>query len=207
MAQYFENLPDTFYDLSGRSPSRPIVVKNITARTKLVDLIPSTVYYSYQVQEGETPEIIAAKYYGSPSRHWIVLFANNIVDAQYDWPLSYDAFNKYIVSKYGSIETAKTEIHHYEKTITKTDSYTGVTTTNTYIIDSTAYASLPETETQTVNLTNGSTITIITTRGIVYAFDFEELENDRKRNIKLIDKVYVSQLEAELYTTFNDSGV
>ena len=207
MAEYFENHPSTLYDLSGKSPSRPIVVKNITARSKLSELIPSTVYYTYQVQEGETPEIIADKYYGSSTRHWIILFANNIVDAQYDWPLSYDAFNKYIVKKYGSIENSKTEIHHYEKSITKTDSYTGVTTTKTYTIDATAYANLPETETQTVNLVNGSTITIVTKRSIVYAYDFEEVENDEKRNIKIVDKVYVGQLEAELSTIFNNSGV
>lgn len=207
MAEFFRNLPSTLYDLTGNKPANPILIKDITARSKLIAGIPSYVFYKYQIQEGETPEIIADKYYGSSGRHWIVMFANNIVDPQYDWPLSYDAFNKYIESKYGSDAAAKTQIHHYEKTIVKTDSFTGKVTTETYEIDATAYALLPETSTQNINLTDGSTVNIVTTRSIVYAYDYEEQENDKKRNINLIDKIYVNQLETELQNIFKTTGI
>lgn len=206
MPQYFENFPTALYDQSGIKPQRPIVVTNIIARSRLLSDLNSSVYYTYQVQDGETPEIIADKYYGSSGRHWIVMYANNIVDAQYDWPLNYDAFNKYIENKYGSDATAKTQIHHYEKTIQKTDSFTGKITTETYEIDATAYAALPDTSTENINLSDGSTVNIITTRSIVYAYDYEETQNDKKRNIKIIDKLYVSQLEAELSNIFKQLG-
>lgn len=206
MAKYFENFPLTLYDQSGNKPERPIVVTNIIARSHLLSDLNSAVYYSYQVQEGETPEIIADKYYGASGRHWIILYANNIVDPQYDWPLGYDAFNKYIEAKYGSDTIAKTQIHHYEKTIVKTDSFTGKITTETYEIDATAYAALPDTSTQNINLTDGSTVNIVTTRAVVYAYDYEEFENDKKRNIKIIDKTYVGQLESELSNIFKQLG-
>ena len=202
MAEYFENLPNTLYTLDSTPPVNPILVKNITARAKVIARLSSTVYYKYQIKEGETPEIIAFKYYVSPGRHWIVLYANNIVDPQYDWPLGYSAFDKFIVNKYTSDALAKTTVHHYEKTITKTYSGTGTITENVYEIDATAYALLPNTETVSLNLVGGSTVQIVTTRSIVYCYDYEERLNNEKRNIRLIDKSYVSRIEAELESIF-----
>ena len=34
----------------------------------------------YDVKDGETPEMIAHKYYGDVNLHWIVLIANDIID-------------------------------------------------------------------------------------------------------------------------------
>ena len=114
---YFDNLPNMLYDLSGVSPLKPIVIKNILARAKIRETLknPSLIYYTYNIKGTDTPEIIADKYYGNSNRHWIILLANDIVDPQYDWPLSDTEFGKYIISKYRSISNAKTSIHHYEK--------------------------------------------------------------------------------------------
>lgn len=207
MAEYFQNIPQIYYDLVGSNKSFPVVASNITARARLLTNLNATVYYSYLVKEGETPESIADKYYGTSGRHWIVMLANNIVDPQYDWPLSYDAFNKYITGKYGSLETAQTTIHHYEKTITKTDSVTNNTTTQTFEIDKTAYDLLPDSLYETINLKNGSSVSIVITRSAIDCYTHETNENERKRTIKLVDKAYVNQLESELSAMFNRSGV
>lgn len=207
MAEYFATLPKTLYDLRGDKPSNPLIVANITARAKVVNVINSLVFYKYQVKENETPEMIADKYYGSPGRHWIVLLANNIVDPQYDWPLGYQSFVSFVASKYGSLAAAQATIHHYEKTVTKLYSVTNYETTTVYEIDKTAYDAMAGSTTSVINLTGGGSVTITTSKAPVYAYDYEERVNENKRNINLIDKVYVNQLESELGSIFKNVGI
>lgn len=92
-------------------------------------------YHVYEIQDGETPEIIAEKVYGDSGVGWMVIYANSILDPQFDWPLTYTQFQNYIKSKYGSIESAKTGIHHYEKVVTKTNSSSDVETVSRFIIN------------------------------------------------------------------------
>jgi hypothetical protein len=35
------------------------------------------------------------------------------MDPRFDVPLKYDEFNQFLVEKYGSVETAMSQIHHY----------------------------------------------------------------------------------------------
>ena len=67
---------------------------------------------TYNVKEGQTPEIIADKLYGDPNLHWIVLYVNNITDRYHDWPLSTPQFLDMIDEKYDNVDA----IHHYEIT-------------------------------------------------------------------------------------------
>jgi hypothetical protein len=197
---YFEKFPLYFYGLSADKSQQPKVVTNILARTKMIDSIKNSsyVYYTYDVQDGDTPEILASKYYDNPNRHWIILFANDIVDPVYDWPLSTRDFANFIDAKYGSYATASTQIHHYEKIITKTDSLTRTVTVNRYEVDSTTYATIPASTFETFDLKDGNSVTIETTKRIVYAYDYENDLNESKRSIKIIDKAYISQIENEL---------
>jgi len=201
---YFDQLPNMFYDLSGISPANPIITKNILARAKIRETLKnaSLIYYTYNIKDTDTPEIIADKYYGNPNRHWIVLIANNIVDPQYDWPMPYRIFDNFIVNKYGSLSSAKTTVHHYNKIITKVDSFTGFITETKYEIDADTYASLPATTNEVFNLTGGGTVTITTTKEAITQYSYEDSLNESKRVIKIIDKVYASQIENELENIF-----
>lgn len=200
--QYFSNLPRIFYDLSGKKPAVPRVVTNILARAHLVKTISenSLIYYTYDAKDSDTPEIIAEKYYGDAGLHWLVLFANNVVDPFYDWVLPYDDFVAFLIGKYGSIQAAQTTIDHYTKTISKHDSLSGDTFTQVYTIDQTTYNTLPDSSFITVNLVNGTTLTITTTRQQVMAYDAETANNEAKRTIKIIDKKYVGEIVKELKT-------
>jgi hypothetical protein len=93
-------------------------------------------YYVLELEDGDTPEILAEKIYGDSGVGWLIIYANNILDPQFDWPLDYRSFSKYIIGKYGSIENAKITPHHYEKVVERYDSETGVTTTDRYWINS-----------------------------------------------------------------------
>ena len=134
------------------------------------------------------------------------MFANNIVDPFYDWPLSDQNFVAFIKSKYTTISNAQTTYHHYEKVITKTDSFTKTITSNSYVVDYNTYLSLPAVaEYQTINLKDGNTVQIETSRNAVTNYDYESQLNESKRKIKIIDKVYVPQIEKEFLNlvTFN----
>jgi Base plate wedge protein 53 len=113
---------DTITDIFFRVGFLKNVINNISA------------YYVYDVQEGDTPDLLAEKIYGDRGAAWVILYANNITDPQFDWPLPYDAFIKMIIDKYGSVEVAQTTIHHSEMTITRTNQY-GESHSDTYIID------------------------------------------------------------------------
>ena len=150
-------------------------------------------YYTYDIQEGDTPEMIAEKFYGDAERHWIVLLLNDIMDPFYDWPLSYRNFTKFIESKYiGGASYASSTIHHYSKVITKSDSSTGDISSQTYIIDLDTYNNTPH------SVVSAGTITVTTDKSTTTIYDYEEQLNESKRTIKLLRKEYASQVEDEL---------
>ena len=66
----------------------------------------------YDVQELETPEIVADKHHGSPAYHWIVMLINNISDVNHDWVKSTRQMQRYLQDKYTTAQLD--EVHHYE---------------------------------------------------------------------------------------------
>lgn len=202
--RFFQYFPIVNYDITGDLPRQSRTVTDILSRAKILDSIKSQtfIYYQYVVRDGDTPEILAYNYYGNTNRHWIILLANDIVDVFYDWPLNSTNFDKYITKKYGSFSTAQTTYSHYEKVITKLDSVTNTTTVNSYKLDYDTYVSLPSSFVQTINLKDGNSVTITTTKKAVTYFDYEYDLNESKRNIKIIDQQYVPQIENELKYLF-----
>lgn len=196
---YFDQFPLVAYSTDFIDDGSVKAVTNIMARIRFREVVKNNtlVYYTYDIQDSDTPEIIAHKYYGSPNRHWIVLLANDILNPFYDWPLPYEVFTQFIIAKYGSILQASTTIDHYNQVITKTDSATGVVTIRKYEIDQATYNLLPATDTQTINLSNGTSILMVTTTEAINAYDTEFDLNETKRTIKLIDASYIPQIENE----------
>ena len=109
---YFSKFPKGLYDIDGNGVNK--LVTDLMVRVKLREKIKDelAIYDSYDVPNGETPEITAFKHFGDSEYHWIILITNNMTDAYYDWPLSTQAFETYITDKY----TNPDAIHHYEIT-------------------------------------------------------------------------------------------
>ena len=101
MSKYFNYFPKTFYTSNSDSIGVDSIT-NIIARFAFEDSLKqnSIAFYPYQIQETDTPEIIAHKFYGNSERHWIVLLLNDIIDPQFDWPLKSDTLIKFIDKKY-----------------------------------------------------------------------------------------------------------
>ena len=193
--QYFDTLPKIVYT---NSAGQSLAMTNLLARASVIPQIlkDPLVYYSYDIQEGDTPEIIAHKYYGDSYRYWIVLFANELLDPQWDWPMTYNMFEQYLADKYPSTNIY-VEVEYYEKVITQYDVNTQTTTVNKVRIDEDIYNSLPVTQTATYTLPTGP-VTITTERNAVSIYDYELALNESKINIKILNSNYVNEVENQL---------
>ena len=135
MANFLDNFPRVNYDITRNKLTNYQIVTDITFRMRIIrEVIENTAaYFEYVITDTDTPEILAEKVYGNPEAYWIILYANDIFDPQYDWPLNYRSFNNYIINKYGSTANAQGTIHHYEKVIERT--VDGITTTFRYDVN------------------------------------------------------------------------
>lgn len=107
---YFQKFPITYYSLDDLNSVQ--VVTNITLRNTISNEIKNNfaVFDEYDIKEGETPELVADKFYNNPSYHWVILHMNEVLDPRYNWPLSQNDLNKHVEQKYASINAT----HHYE---------------------------------------------------------------------------------------------
>lgn len=100
---YFKYLPKLLYSTSNEAPNYKLVTNLLAKSAFITDALKNiTIYYPYDIQDGEKPEDVANLFYNDPSKYWIVLMANNITDPQYDWVLDSNNFEKYINRKYSS---------------------------------------------------------------------------------------------------------
>ena len=189
--QYFNQLPKIIeYDTNGVGR----VFTNLLNRVSIIpELLKNPlVYYQYTTQDGDTPEIIAAKYYGDSYRYWIVLFANELLDPQWNWPLSNKVFEEYVTKKYPNIQTT-VEIHHREKILTQYDSGTNTETVNRVKISEFDYNQLVESN-YYKSLPTGDVLVEVTKREVTY-YEYEMELNDAKKTINLLNSRYVDQIE------------
>ena len=97
---YFENFPLIIYDSVGDGNFK--VVTNLLKRVALRSNVRANtlLYDTYDVKEGETPEMIADKLYGDSNLHWVVLYVNGITDRYHQWPMSTPQFLAFLNDKY-----------------------------------------------------------------------------------------------------------
>ena len=211
MAKYFNYFPKTLYTANNKSSGLDTVT-NIIARFGFESKLKenSSAFYKYSIQESDTPEIIAGKYYENPERHWIVLLFNDIVDPQYDWPMQYQTFIDYVDNKYSAntyADTANTSVsglswamnvnnvQAYYKTVTRT-SADGTTISEQITVEANTWANVAATTTN-FTLQDGTTITEKVTKSKQSYYEYEQLTNEAKREIKLLKKDFVPEVEKE----------
>ena len=169
---YFSKFPLMSYDIKGNKVRK--LLPDILRRVKLRASIKSggMLFDRYDVKEGEKPEDVAFKWFGDPELHWVILMTNNVTDRYYDWPMNQTQFAEYLNDKYSNPDA----IHHYE--VTK-DS--GRTTGQ----GPSDYSHLVEVNSDTDNAVS------------VSFREYEEREQDKKRQIQLLDKSLVGDFIAE----------
>jgi hypothetical protein len=110
---YFANFPKIVYDFDLTNGVDYKIVTDITRNVRLRKQILENIslYDYYDVEEGETPEIISEKIYGTPYYHWVIMLVNQRYDYVNDFPLTQLELDTYIDKKYGS---KKYHVHDYK---------------------------------------------------------------------------------------------
>lgn len=213
MAKYFNNFPKEYYTLEDK-PNGLDVVTNIISRFSLEQSFKdnTSIYEKYNVQDSDTPEIIASKMYDSPERHWIVLAMNDVVDPQWDWPLDYRTLISFIDDKYTAnanvaagqtgLVWAQQNIQSYYSIETRTTVKNGEYLEKKVQVDANTYANVSVTSSN-VTLKDGNQITISVTKESKTYYDYELAENENKRQIKILKPEFAYALEQELKSVFN----
>ena len=209
MARFFNYFPKTVYT-ANTNTSGLDTVTNIIARFGFEKTLKenSSAFYKYSVQDSDTPEIIAAKYYDNSERHWIVLMFNDIIDPQFDWPLRYENFIKFVDTKYTANGAANTtvqtglawamsvnNVQSYYKIVTRTN-IDNDSIVETIQVDANTYVNVA-TSSSSVTLQSGDVITQTVTKSKKTYYDYEMEENESKREINLLKPEFVSQIEKE----------
>ena len=179
---YFSLIPNISYDEKPISypfsESDFVTAKNFFRRYKLNDDIFSyaTFFQKYAILDGERPDQLALKAYGDPFFDWVILLTNNMVNAQYDWPMTNYELQKVLEEEF---DDAYSEIHHYE-TIKIGQYAAGLH------VDQTFFNGQHKVNVNgTVSLKNGSEIC-----GPVTVAEHYTRENEKKREIYLLKPAY-----------------
>jgi len=170
---YFSQFPKLAYDMKGNNVRKllPDILRRVKLRAKIKS--GGMLFDRYDVKDGEKPEDIAFKWFGDASLHWVILMTNDVTDRYYDWPMNHAQFAEFLTDKYGDNVDA---VHHYE---IPRDS--GRTTGQ----GPSDYSHLVEVNSDTVNATS------ISNR------QFEERDQDKKRQIQLLNKTFLSNFITE----------
>ena len=176
---YFDAFPVIPYDSKGDLNYKDVtnLLRRVGMRAKLKS--NTLLYDTYNVKEGETPEIIAHKLYGDTHLHWIILLINDITDRYHQWPMSGGQFLDYLNDKYSNPDA----IHHYETTQTSGDTKVKIEVFNE--VDDDAYTGL----------------TPITNR------EYEEQQQDQRRKIRLLDPSFVEQFIDEYQKLIGETAI
>jgi hypothetical protein len=207
--KYFSTLPATaVLDQNNNI----IGAVDLTARASLIPKLSlqPLLFYQYTIQEQDTPENIAYKYYNDQYRYWMIFYANNIMDPKGDWPMSNRDFTVYLNDKYGTLAAANNQtvtaycqstIHSYQKVITTYDSSSTQTSIKTVTIDAPTYANTAISS-STATFPSG-TVTYTVSKNIISVLDYENQLNESKRNINIINSIYANDIENQFTSLMN----
>ena len=191
-ANFFSNYPTTRIKQDG-------VFKVITNLSRYVRssndlLLNSYEYYDYTIGGDERPDQVAFTEYGDTKYYWIVLVTNNIRNIWTEWPLGQQAFDNFIVNKYGSISTAQSQVY---RNVAYKDIYkpaVAVTGLDELIIAT--GEPIDSTTITNYSLVSGTDYTLTSN------YQREHTLNQAKRSIKLVRKDRLRDLQTELKTLF-----
>ena len=179
---YFDSFPIIQYgSTDGTIKNVTNLLRRVAIRTKVKT--NAALFDTYDVKSGETPEIIADKFYDDPELHWVIMLVNNVTDRYHDWPMNEQQFSTFVNEKYSNPDG----IHHHEIT-----QESGDTTQKIEVYDPDLISSDTDAYTSATPITNR---------------EYEESEQDRKRKIRLLDPEVVDTFVDEFKSLMRESFI
>ena len=172
---YFANFPLIAYDSVGNEEYKLVtdLLRRVTLRSKVRSDV--LVFDTYDVKEGETPEMLADKLYDDPEYHWIILLINDITDRYHQWPMNNNQFLTYLNDKYSNVDAT----HHYEISQVSGDT--------------------------TIKINIGTDNTEHSGASIVTNREYEEERQDELRKIRLLNPIYIEPFVDEYQKLMKES--
>ena len=183
---FFSAFPNIPYDSKGDGNFKIVtnLLRRVALRTKIKKSV--LIFDTYDVKNGEAPEIIAHKLYGDSELHWIILLLNDITDRYEDWPKPYTQWLSFLEDKYTFDSSLSTQLidqtHHYEIYQTSGDTTVAI-------------------EIGTVDTTSDASATAVTN------YEYEEKIQDNLRGIRLLDPAYLPQFIEEFEFLMTESRI
>ena len=179
---YFDSFPIIQYgSTDGTIKNVTNLLRRVAIRTKVKT--NAALFDTYDIKSGETPEIIADKFYEDPELHWVIMLVNNVTDRYHDWPMNEQQFSTFVNEKYSNPDG----IHHHEIT-----QESGDTTQKIEVYDPDLISSDTDAYTSATPITNR---------------EYEESEQDRKRKIRLLDPEVVDTFVDEFKSLMRESFI
>ena len=179
---YFDSFPIIQYgSTDGTIKNVTNLLRRVAIRSKVKT--NAALFDTYDVKNGETPEIIADKFYDDPELHWVIMLVNNVTDRYHDWPMNEQQFSTFVNEKYSNPDG----IHHHEIT-----QESGDTTQKIEVYDPDLISSDTDAYTSATAITNR---------------EYEESEQDRKRKIRLLDPEVVDTFVDEFKLLMRESFI
>ena len=177
----FKRMPDVAYNYSNSiTDPQFFIVKNLWRRNEVLDkyLTSLTLFDTYVIQDGETPESVSFNYYGDVFYGWTIFFVNEKSNYHRDWPMDAGTLKEYVYNKYPNPDATS----HYETTkvvdaLDRTIIEAGKQVPSNFSItyfDGTASAGVTVNPVKTVSY-----------------YEKETRENDARREIKLIRPAHI----------------
>ena len=133
-------------------------------------------YYSYTWKDNDRPDSVAFDYYGSTDYAWLVIFSSQVFDYLHDFPMSQREFLAYLKDRYNTDNpySLQSVIHHYEDS-------------EGFVIDYDAYTSSGDPGNRSVSV-----------------FDEEFEQNESRRQVKLLSRKFLQDINEEFEQNFKD---
>ena len=164
-------------DYNSKGDGKTTTLKNLLTRVKVVAKVEEDIFNFdyYNVKDGETPEMIAHKYYGDINLHWTILVANDVIDYYEDWPMGVQRFEQFVKDKYEN----PAAVHHYEIPQTSGDT--------------------------TVMIDVGMNTTEYPSATAISNYTYEDRLQEQKRQIRLIQPRFIDDFVKDFERKMNES--
>ena len=164
-------------DYNSKGDGKTTTLKNLLTRVKVVAKVEEDIFNFdyYNVKDGETPEMIAHKYYGDINLHWTILVANDVIDYYEDWPMGVQRFEQFVKDKYEN----PAAVHHYEIPQTSGDT--------------------------TVMIDVGMNTTEYPSATAISNYTYEDRLQEQKRQIRLIQPKFIDDFVKDFERKMNES--
>ena len=179
---YFNNFETIEYDFDGNGTNKSI--KNIAQYSTIISKnLDNVSFYSYyNILDGERPDNVSQKLYGTPSYYWSFFIVNdNLQNYWADWPKGSEPLRNYCEQEFiGLAAIFESDVDAFGKFViggTVTGSLSGATGTVKAIFPTQGYIQIEQDKTSSANFrTAGETITL-TASNSTLAADIARVSN------------------------------